>query len=607
MPSFKQNGNHSRHHAIISSLSNVTSVILSKSMAMFKLDASQVNAFVSGAVSVSFIWYLSLFTIRRRRCRDIDNTSGHSRNNHYKPKQYPTYQNIANDEHHQHQHQHQQEGERGNDEEEKPMSEQLKKRLRTKSLEGALLIHKIIEEAKKMTHLPSQIMRERWQWESIPPRKPSLDYTSDNNETTSSGIGLDLVHSISSNNSYNSRSSSTEEQKEPLEIEKNSTCIGAIFGLDVGGTLSKLLYFEKMPQCDLRRQSNENENENENGMESKQCLDEMEDEEYYNDSCLSIFHDDSDDEHIHLDSGKNSYSSSSINGSSSSIKAKIKLTSNQRSKQEDRQEALDRFYGFVDKLDSYGSNYKDKSMSFYSKALGGEFHFIQFETRYISHAIDLMKMSKVHLDITKVGATGGGAHKYADTWDKQLGIIIDKQDELESLVTGMQFVLADVVGECYTFSPREPATESDQESSLPNVQSASESACSDTIHTLSSPIHNETNSKSAESNKSSSSTTADQDETRQARKIHGLDQYWWSQKTKRDFRMGSDSYPYLLVMIGTGVSVLRVDGPRQHERISGSTIGGGTYWGLCRLLTDAESFESVLSLAERGDPSKIDM
>ena len=76
---------------------------------------------------------------------------------------------------------------------------------------------------------------------------------------------------------------------------------------------------------------------------------------------------------------------------------------------------------------------------------------------------------------------------------------------------------------------------------------------------------------------------------------------------KRDFIIDSESYPYLLVMIGTGVSVLRVDGTGKHERISGSTIGGGTYWGLCRLLTDAESFDSVLGLAERGEPSKVDM
>jgi len=55
------------------------------------------------------------------------------------------------------------------------------------------------------------------------------------------------------------------------------------------------------------------------------------------------------------------------------------------------------------------------------------------------------------------------------------------------------------------------------------------------------------------------------------------------------------------------VSILRVDGPRKHQRVSGSTIGGGTYWGLIRLLTDVEDFEDVMQLAEKGDPAKVDM
>jgi type II pantothenate kinase len=50
-----------------------------------------------------------------------------------------------------------------------------------------------------------------------------------------------------------------------------------------------------------------------------------------------------------------------------------------------------------------------------------------------------------------------------------------------------------------------------------------------------------------------------------------------------------------------------VDGPRKHERISGSTIGGGTYWGLCRLLTGSDSFKDILDLASKGDSSKVDM
>ena len=85
------------------------------------------------------------------------------------------------------------------------------------------------------------------------------------------------------------------------------------------------------------------------------------------------------------------------------------------------------------------------------------------------------------------------------------------------------------------------------------------------------------------------------------------DEWWLSRKVQRDCISQSSAYPYLLVSIGTGVSILRVDGPRKHVRVSGSTIGGGTYWGLIRLLTDIEDFETVIQLAERGDPSKVDL
>lgn len=44
----------------------------------------------------------------------------------------------------------------------------------------------------------------------------------------------------------------------------------------------------------------------------------------------------------------------------------------------------------------------------------------------------------------------------------------------------------------------------------------------------------------------------------------------------------SFKYPYLVVNIGSGVSVLKVSSARSFERVSGSSIGGGTYWGLCR-------------------------
>jgi type II pantothenate kinase len=63
----------------------------------------------------------------------------------------------------------------------------------------------------------------------------------------------------------------------------------------------------------------------------------------------------------------------------------------------------------------------------------------------------------------------------------------------------------------------------------------------------------------------------------------------------------------LLVNIGSGVSILKVTSPGTFERVSGSSLGGGTYWGLCRLLTKCARFEDVLDIAENGDATEVDM
>lgn len=69
----------------------------------------------------------------------------------------------------------------------------------------------------------------------------------------------------------------------------------------------------------------------------------------------------------------------------------------------------------------------------------------------------------------------------------------------------------------------------------------------------------------------------------------------------------ADIYPYLLVNIGSGVSMIKVSGPRQYERIGGTSLGGGTLWGLLSLLTGARTFDDMLGMAERGDNATVDM
>ncbi|ODV62125.1 pantothenate kinase, partial [Ascoidea rubescens DSM 1968] len=66
-------------------------------------------------------------------------------------------------------------------------------------------------------------------------------------------------------------------------------------------------------------------------------------------------------------------------------------------------------------------------------------------------------------------------------------------------------------------------------------------------------------------------------------------------------------YPYLLVNIGSGVSMIKVTGPKSFERIGGSSIGGGTLWGLLSLLTNAKSYDDMLHMALNGDNAGVDM
>ncbi len=435
-----------------------------------------------------------------------------------------------------------------------------------------------MEKERLQQSLSSQI-RERWPWEESLHSSVSKSILSSKNEGENdyiiptafdSKIMKEENHFTDEDDSTNNgqdRNSPKNQSKVHDEETKSDTCIGSIFGLDCGGTLSKLLYFEHKPKHQRRSKSDLVESGSKiNDQTVKNNTDTSGNSKNHDDD-RTKYNDDEDEFEF------------KINRSHSMFE----IASNK----EEHQQALDRFYNFVTQLDTYGPKLKDKASSFYSRTLGGEFHFIQFQTQYITRAMDLIKVNNLHHNINQLGATGGGAHKYANKWDEELQITIAKQDELDSLVAGMQFILADVVGECYTFKPNEEERLKDER----QKQNKDKSQKENNVQTASKEDQNKDTRSEKESKKNSSS----------------LDPYWWSKKVTRDYVAKTNSYPYLLVMIGTGVSVLRVDGPRKHERISGSTIGGGTYWGLCRLLTDAEDFESVLALAEQGDPSKVDM
>ncbi|MPC50540.1 Pantothenate kinase 4 [Portunus trituberculatus] len=50
-----------------------------------------------------------------------------------------------------------------------------------------------------------------------------------------------------------------------------------------------------------------------------------------------------------------------------------------------------------------------------------------------------------------------------------------------------------------------------------------------------------------------------------------------------------------------------VEADDKYERIGGTSMGGGTFWGLGSLLTKAKGFDELLQLASEGDHRNVDL
>ena len=87
--------------------------------------------------------------------------------------------------------------------------------------------------------------------------------------------------------------------------------------------------------------------------------------------------------------------------------------------------------------------------------------------------------------------------------------------------------------------------------------------------------------------------------------------YYWESPNeptarKMPFELVPDLYPYIIVNIGSGVSILLVHSATEFKRVGGTSVGGGTFLGLSALLAGTESFDEAIALAEKGDSNRVD-
>lgn len=186
---------------------------------------------------------------------------------------------------------------------------------------------------------------------------------------------------------------------------------------------------------------------------------------------------------------------------------------------------------------------------------GGSLNFERFETEHLDECIEFLQaliersaqINGVTIDDMRKGvkimATGGGALKFYELLGDELQVEVRREDEMECLIEGLKF-LSLIPDEVYYFSDE--------------------------------LIHSVSHGKPVQNGADGVFERPSPDPPRYAVSFMGNP---------------TPQLPCLLVNIGSGVSIIRVDEDGSFERVSGTSLGGGTLWGLLSLLTPAQTFD----------------
>eukprot|EP00039_Didymoeca_costata_P011017 m.151051 g.151051 ORF g.151051 m.151051 type:complete len:371 (-) comp15033_c0_seq11:176-1288(-) len=94
-------------------------------------------------------------------------------------------------------------------------------------------------------------------------------------------------------------------------------------------------------------------------------------------------------------------------------------------------------------------------------------------------------------------------------------------------------------------------------------------------------------------------------------RYHPMEAYTVNYQTFRDDQersfINKPQFPYLLVNIGSGVSIMKIYKDGSHERVGGTSLGGSSFFGLCSMLSGCTSFAEALEFAAEGDARNVDL
>ncbi|RUP51674.1 fumble-domain-containing protein [Jimgerdemannia flammicorona] len=236
---------------------------------------------------------------------------------------------------------------------------------------------------------------------------------------------------------------------------------------------------------------------------------------------------------------------------------------------------------------------------------GGRLNFKKFETEHIDLCIDFIAVlvanaRKQNAENDRptgpqvIKATGGGAHLFYDRLCQRLpGVVIQKEDEMNCLITGLNFFITEIPYEVFTYTQTDPMGFEETPKNIYPYMAL--------MFIKKKKLVNIGSGVSA----SRGSGSRDKDCCRLRRGMGS-----------RVIRELWTRYLFLTTFDLVFISILKVTGPDQFERISGTSLGGGTLWGLLSLLTGAQTFDGthmhILNTLyfienEIGDNRNVDM
>jgi len=217
-----------------------------------------------------------------------------------------------------------------------------------------------------------------------------------------------------------------------------------------------------------------------------------------------------------------------------------------------------------------------------------ELELYHFSTENINELWKWIDESKIPVKNRSVRVTGGGAIRFQDQlmsgFQERGGLGVDKVDEIEAVVIGLNCIIEAHETLCASGEGSDSTLISKFDLEKQVLEPMTASIGSINLNDKSMSEDEEVEEAAVKEPKCGTTEPIDH------------------QDTPATISANPSPYPYLLVNIGSGVSMIKVAGHDEKERITGTCLGGGTALGIAHVCSGVTTFKELLDLSAMGSP-----